>query len=168
MIPSEFPGLAKLTQRSGYEPVSVEVLPGDVGRRRYLRLTLADGSSVLGVVYPPEEEDARLRWLAARGALRGRVRVPALFAEDGGGNQVLEDFGSDDLALVLSSRPSERSAWLERATAVAVAIADIPDPGINEPFDENFFFRELSLAREAVFDLWLGLPLSPEDRAVHD
>ena len=168
MIPSEFSGLAKLTQRSRYEPVSVEILPGDVGRRRYLRLTLADGSSVLGVVYPPEEEDARLRWLAVRAALRGHVRVPALFAEDGRGNQVLEDFGSEDLALLLSSRPSERSLWLERATAVAAAIAGIPDPGINEPFDADFFFRELSLAREAVFDLWLAAPLSAEERALHD
>lgn len=168
MIPSEFPGLAKLVRRSRYEPVSVDVLPGDVGRRRYLRLVLADGSTVLGVVYPPEEEDARLRWLAARAALRGRVRVPALFAEDGRGNQVLEDFGSEDLALRLSSRPSDRSLWLERATSVAAAIAGIPDPGINEPFGADFFFRELSLAREAVFDLWLAAPLSPEDRAVHD
>jgi hypothetical protein len=168
LIPAEFSGLAKLTRRSRYEPVSVETLPGDVGRRRYLRLTLADGSSVLGVIYPPEDEDARLRWLAARAALRSHVRVPALFAEDGRGNQVLEDFGSEDLALLLSSRPSERSLWLERATAVAAAIAGIPDPGINEPFDADFFFRELSLAREAVFDLWLAAPLSPEERALHD
>lgn len=168
LIPPEFPGLAKLTRRSRYEPVSVEVLPGDVGRRRYLRLVLADGSSVLGVVYPPEEEDARRRWLAARAALHGRVRVPALFAEDGRGNQVLEDFGSEDLALVLSSRPSERSVWLERAATVAAVIAGIPDPRINEPFDADFFFRELSLAREAVFDLWLAAPLSPEERALHD
>ncbi len=168
MIPSEFPGLAKLVRRSRYEPASVEVLPGDVGRRRYLRLTLADGSSVLGVVYPPEEEDARLRWLAARAALRGSIRVPALFAEDGRGNQILEDFGSEDLAFLLSSRPAERSLWLERATTVAADMAGIPDPGINKPFDADFFFRELSLAREAVFDLWLARPLTPEERALHD
>jgi aminoglycoside/choline kinase family phosphotransferase len=168
LIPSEFPGLADLARRSRYEPVAVEVLPGDVGRRRYLRFTLADGSTVLGVVYPPEEESARRRWLAARAALGGHVRVPALFAEDGLGNQVLEDFGSEDLASLLSSRPSERSLWLERATAVAAAIAGITDPRINEPFDPDFFFRELSLAREAVFDLWLAAPLSPEEHALHD
>lgn len=168
MIPAEFSGLAKLTQRTRYEPAAVEVLPGDVGRRRYLRLTLADGSTVLGVFYPPEEKDARLRWLAARTALEGRVRVPALLAEDGHGNQVLEDFGSEDLASLLASRPYERIRWLERAVGVAAAIAAIPDPGINAPFDADFFFRELSLAREAVFDLWLEKPLSTTERALHD
>ena len=92
MIHAEFSGLAKLTRRTRYEPVAVEVLPGDVGRRRYLRLTLADGSTVLGVFYPPEEEDARLRWLAARAALDGHVRVPVLIAEDAGiGREKLVD-----------------------------------------------------------------------------
>lgn len=168
LIPPEFSGLEDLARRSRYEPVAVEVLPGDVGRRRYLRLTLADGSTVLGVVYPPEEEDSRRRWLAASAALGGRVRVPALLAEDGHGNQVLEDFGSEDLASLLSSRPSERTLWLERAATVAAAIAGIPDPEINAPFDAAFFVRELSLAREAVFDLWLAAPLSAAERALHD
>jgi len=168
LIPSEFAGLAKLTRRSRYEPVEVDVLPGDVGRRRYLRLTLADRSTVLGVFYPPEEEDARLRWLAARAALHGQVRVPAVLADDGGGSQVLEDFGSRDLATLLASRPTERPPWLDRAAGVAAAVAAIPDPGINAPFDADFFFRELSLAREAVFDLWLESPLDPEERALHD
>jgi hypothetical protein len=168
LIPAEFPGLAKLTRRTRHDPIAVEVLPGDVGRRRYLRFTLADGSTVLGVFYPPEEEDARLRWLAARAALDGHVRVPILIAEDGHGNQLLEDFGSEDLASLLASRPDERSRWLERAAGVAAAVAEIPDPGINAPFDADFFFRELSLAREAVFDLWLEKPLSSAERALHD
>jgi aminoglycoside/choline kinase family phosphotransferase len=168
LIPAEFSGLAELVRGTRHDPVSVEVLPGDVGRRRYLRLALAGGSTVLGVVYPPEEEGSRLRWLAARDALDGRVRVPAVLAEDGRGNQVLEDFGSEDLASLLAARPPEREAWLDRAVAVAAAIAGIPDPGINEPFDAAFFFRELSLAREAVFDLWLEAPLSAAEHALHD
>jgi hypothetical protein len=168
VIPPEFSGLAELARSSRYDPAAVDVLPGDVGRRRYLRLTLADGTTALGVFYPPEEQDARRRWLAARAVLGGRVRVPAILAEDGRGNQVLEDFGSEDLASVLSSRPSKRAIWLERAAKVAAAIAGIPDPGINAPFDEAFFFRELSLAREAVFDLWLAAPLSASERSIHD
>lgn len=168
MIPSEFSGLAKLLKRTRHDPVSVDVLPGDVGRRRYLRLALADGSTVIGVFYPPEEEGARLRWLAARAALESRVRVPALLAEDEEGNQLLEDFGSGDLASLLAARPAARKVWLERAVTVAARIAGIPDPVVNDPFDTAFFFRELSLAREAVFDLWLGAPLDAKERAVHD
>ncbi len=168
MIPSEFPGLADLARRSRYEAVSVEILPGDVGRRRYLRLGLAGGGYVLGVFYPLEEEDARRRWLVARAHLRSRVRVPTLYAEDGAGNQILEDFGSEDLASLLASKPAERSAWLERAADVAATIAEIPDPGVNAAFDRDFFRREMDLAREAVFDLWLGESLDPDEKATHD
>lgn len=168
MIPAEFAGLRELARRARYEPRAVEVLPGDVGRRRYLRLTLEGDSTVLGVVYPPEENDARLRWSTARAALKPAVRVPAVFAEDGGGNQILEDFGPEDLAGRLASRPAERAVWLERAAEVAAAIATVPDPRINGAFDAAFFVRELDLAREAVFDLWIGEPLDRSARDVHD
>ena len=40
MIPPEYAGLATLARRTRHEPESVEILPGDVGRRRYIRLTL--------------------------------------------------------------------------------------------------------------------------------
>jgi len=167
-IPPEFSGLLRLARRSGYAPLSVEVLPGDVGRRRYVRLPLPGGESVLGVVYPSEEQDARRRWLAAREHLSPRIRVPVLYAEDDSGNQILEDFGAEDLASRLASKPAERARWLGRAAAMGETIAEIPDPGINAPFDAAFFFRELDLAREAVFDLWLGEPLDAEERIAHD
>lgn len=169
MIPSEFAGLAQLAQRFRYEPLSVQVLPGDVGRRRYLRLAIAGDGTVLGVFYPPEEEDARRRWLAAASALRAaRVRVPDLYAEDAAGSQILEDFGPEDLAARLTARPGERDLWLDRAATVAAAIAAAPDPGINAPFDAAFFRRELHLARDAVFDLWLATPLSQREKSIHD
>jgi N-acetylmuramate 1-kinase len=167
-IPPEFSGLLQLARRSGYEPVAIEVLPGDVGRRRYVRLALTGNESVLGVVYPLEEDDSRRRWLAARAHLSARIRVPALYAEDSSGNQILEDFGPEDLASRLASKPAERAVWLSRAAAIATTIADIPDPDINAPFDAAFFIRELDLAREAVFDLWLGESLDAGERATHD
>ena len=168
MIPSEFPGLERLARQIGVEPVAVEILPGDVGRRRYLRLTLPGGETVLGVFYPPEETDSRRRWVAARTALKNRLRVPALLADDGEGNHLVEDFGRSDLAARLRASPEERADWLSRASTAAATLAAMPDPGINRPFDAAFFRRELELAREAVFDMYLQEPLSPEDRAAHD
>lgn len=168
LFPEEYAGLAALASRTHHEPVSVEILPGDVGRRRYLRLQFTGGKTVLGVVYPPEETDSRLRWNAARAHLRERLRVPLLIADDQQGHQLVEDFGRTDLAGLLAERPEERAAWLDRAAAGACAFAEMPDPGINPPFDASFFRRELDLAREAVFDLWLNQPLSGEDRAAHD
>lgn len=168
MFPPEFSGLEKLARRTRHAAVGVEVLPGDVGRRRYLRLTLPDDRSVLGVVYPREEDESRRRWLAARSVLREKVRVPQLIADDGMGNQIVEDLGREDLAARLTASPGERTTWLPRAVSAAALIASLPDPGINPPFDAALFRRELDLAREAVFDLYLEQPLEEEDRRAHD
>ena len=168
MFPSDIPGLEALVRRTFPAPLAVEALAGDVGRRRYFRLTLPDDRTALGVVYPAEEEDSRLRWVAARERLNGRVRVPALIADDGRGNQIVEDFGRQDLAARFTGAPGEREAWLGRAADAAAAIAETPDPGINKPFDAALFRRELDLAREAVFDLLLESPLTETERAAHD
>lgn len=167
-FPSEFSGLAALSRRTRHEPIAVELLPGDVGRRRYLRLVLPEERSVLGVFYPPEENDSRRRWVAARAVLRGRVRVPALIADDQSGNHIIEDLGRRDLATHLLERPQERTRWLSYAAAAAGSFATLPDPGINAPFDASLFRRELDLAREAVFDLFLRSPLSQQERQEHD
>jgi aminoglycoside/choline kinase family phosphotransferase len=168
MFPADTSGLAELSRQTGLDAERVEALAGDVGRRRYFRLCLPDNRTAIGVVYPAEEDDSRRRWVEAHARLRGSVRVPALISDDGRGNQIVEDFGPDDLASRLSAMPEERESWLARAADTAAAIAGLPDPGINPPFDAALFRRELDLAREAVFDLFLGAPLSSAERATHD
>lgn len=168
MIPDEYGGLATLARGIRHDPVAVEVLPGDVGRRRYLRLTLPGGRTVLGVVYCAEEADSRRRWVAAHAFLRERLRVPALIADDEAGNHIVEDLGRIDLATRLSGHAPDRPVWLSRAAAADAILAEMRDPGINPRFDAAFFRRELDLAREAVFDLWLRSPLSPGERSAHD
>ena len=122
----------------------------------------------MAVVYPPEEADARRRWVAARAALAPVVRVPALLADDERGGQIVEDLGVADLAARLTDFPAERDRWLDRAVDAAVAIASLPDPGLNPPFDAALFRRELDLAREAIFDMLEGRPLSAGERGAHD
>jgi len=166
---TELAPFALLAQRAfGREPVAIEPLAGDVGRRRYFRLRFADGATALGVFYPAEELDARRRWLAAREILERAVRVPDVLADDGEGRQIVEDFGNVDLAGRFTDAPDEREPRLGHAVAAAAAIAAVLDPAVNPPFDFALFRRELDLAREAVFDLWLGEPLSRDDRAAHD
>ncbi len=106
--------------------------------------------------------------MAAQERLRPVVRVPALLADDGRGNQIVEDLGVNDLASTLATTPARREDWLARAADAAASIAGVADPGINPAFDAALFRRELELAREAVFDLWLRAPLSPAERAAHD
>jgi aminoglycoside/choline kinase family phosphotransferase len=144
------------------------VLPGDVGRRRYVRLHLAGDRSVLGVVYPAEETDSRRRWIVARAVLRGRIRVPQLIADDDAGAHLVEDLGRRDLAALFFEAPLERPGWLARAVDAAADLATLEDPGINPAFDAALFRRELDLAREAVFDLYLRAPLSDPERQIHD
>ena len=168
MASSDVAGLEELARHTGHAPARIEPLAGDVGRRRYFRLRFPDNRTAIGVVYPAEEEDSRRRWVAAHGRLRATVRVPELLADDGRGNQIVEDLGSADLASTLAGSPGERDEWLARAADAAASIAAIPDPGINPPFDSALFRRELDLAREAVFDLLLGSPLSASERAAHD
>jgi len=98
------------------------------------------------------------------------VRVPALIADDQSGSHLVEDFGARDLAALLADAgtPSDRAAWLDRAVDAAAEIAGIPDPVINAAFDAALFRRELDLAREAVFDLYLDAPLGAEEREIHD
>jgi aminoglycoside/choline kinase family phosphotransferase len=139
-----------------------------VGRRRYFRLHLSDALTVIGVVYPEEEDGSRRRWVAAHRHLGGTVRVPALLADDDRGHQIVEDFGHEDLAARCAAAPAERAGWLARSADTAAAIAQFPDPGINPAFDAALFRREIDLAREAVFDLLARRPLSAGEREVHD
>jgi hypothetical protein len=96
------------------------------------------------------------------------VRVPALLADDAAGNELVEDLGTEDLAARFDASPGQRGLWISRAVETAAAIAATPDPGLNPPFDAALLRRELDLARQAVFELFLGEPLSPPDRAAHD
>lgn len=160
--------LETLARDAGLTPAGIVSLAGDVGRRRYFRIALAGGGTVIGVVYPPEEDDSRRRWNAARASLDGVVRVPALLADDGAGSQIVEDFGTEDLAERFSSHPEERGAWLARSADAAARIAAMDDPGLNAPFDAALFRRELDLAREAVFDMLLESPLPADARRAHD
>jgi len=139
-----------------------------VGRRRYFRLHLPEGRTAIGVVYPADEDRSRRRWVDARELLQRSVRVPALLADDGRGNQIVEDLGLEDLAARCAAAPGQRGLWLERAVDAAAAIAGLPDPGINPAFDAALFRRELDLAREAVFDVLQGRPLSAGQRRTHD
>ena len=167
-LKSDEAALEALARDAGLSPIGVAPLAGDVGRRRYFRIALAAGGSVIGVVYPPEEDDSRRRWNAAREALASRVRVPALVADDADGRQIVEDFGTEDLAERFSSDPAERGPWLARCARSAARIAEMEDPRLNAPFDAALFRRELDLAREAVFDMLLDAPLSSDARRTHD
>jgi N-acetylmuramate 1-kinase len=156
--------LIELARRAGMKPARVEPLSGDVGRRRYYRLHLADNATAVGVIYHEAEEEMKHRWMAVRKALSGSFRVPDVHADDGGACQIVEDFGATPLsARLAASSPEQRRAWLEEAASTAGRLGATPDPGANAPFDAAFFFAEMDRAREALFDRWKKAPLTPAE-----
>ncbi|HMM36224.1 MAG TPA: phosphotransferase [Thermoanaerobaculia bacterium] len=95
-----------------------QLLAGDVGQRRYLRLrTWADATVVL-VLYPEPSSPAQERWRRIGEALaREGLRVPALLDDDpASGTALVEDLGDRDLAADLrEAAPDERARLLEEA-----------------------------------------------------
>ena len=153
---------------AGIEPRAVAPLAGDVGRRRYFRVS-ASGASVIAVVYPDGEEEACRRWNRVRAALAPRVRVPRVLAEEtGGGAQILDDFGDASLSRLWSDAPGQRPARHADAARTAAAIASTVDPAANPPFSAEFFAAELERSQDAFFGALARDPLTAGERAVHD
>jgi aminoglycoside/choline kinase family phosphotransferase len=158
----------RLCPEAGLSFHGLSPLAGDVGQRRYFRVSTG-GATALAAVYPEGQEEAAGRWARVREALAGRVRVPRLLAaEPGDGVHLIEDFGDRPLSSVWVGSREDRREPHARAAEVAAAIGATPDPGVNPPFTADFFFAEMEKSREAFFTEFAGSPLSPAERAVHD
>jgi len=158
----------RLCQDAGLAFSPIVPLAGDVGQRRYFRMSPPSGSAIV-VAYPEGTEEACRRWNRVRAALAPAIRVPRVLAEEpGGGMQILEDFGDRPLSSFWEGSADGRRRRHQRAARIAAAIAATPDPGVNPPFTAAFFFSEMEKSREAFFDAFAGDPLSAAERSVHD
>ena len=170
MIPAPLAArVRRLASDAGFSISRLRELPGDVGNRRYFRLSGSGRRTVIAVVYPPGDDAARARWLRVRQALRSRVRVPEVLADDGAGVQILEDFGEASFSRAWrAADAANRRALARGAARVAAAIGSATDPGANPPFSGEFFFAEMAKSREGFFASFARLPLSREEEGVHD
>jgi aminoglycoside/choline kinase family phosphotransferase len=158
----------KLASAAGFSILGHRALRGDVGARRYTRLLLKGGGTVLAVVYPEAEMEARTRWIRVRDALALRVRVPELLADDGRAVELLEDFGDVSFArLWRAAGPAGRRRLARQAARVAATIAGTRDPGANPPFSAEFFQAELQKSVEAFFGAFARSPLSGGEEDAH-
>lgn len=165
-------------------PFETEPMPGGASTRRYFRVCLDDGRSMVGMFVPdatkPDEIDksgARARWpfLEVRELLAGRgIDVPKLLAEDcDRGWVLLEDLGDDTLANYLLRAPGDRLALYQRAVrdlaAAQAALADLPADSVisARTFDYDLLKWEIDHFREWALEA-RGHRLSDEDRALFD
>ncbi len=130
-------------------------LAGDVGQRRYFRVSSRGHASVLLVLYPSPASAAQSSWREIGGALaEAGVRVPELLDDAPDlGAALVEDLGDVDLAAEIRSAPPEdRPGLLDEAERLLDSVRAVdPDAARrNPPFDAAFFSSELLHTR-----LWL-------------
>lgn len=140
----------------GYPPREVLPLTGDVSPRRYTRVVLDDGTTVILATYPDEVRDVCPRFLRTGELLTGAgVRVPRVFAascEEGW--MLLEDFGPQTLGEQRERPWSALRLYFERAAELIGRIAALPVEeveGLNPLLGLDLLRRELA----QTWDLFL-------------
>lgn len=152
------------------ESGTFQLLAGDVGQRRYVRLrTWADATVVL-VLYPEPSSPAQERWRRIGEALaREGLRVPALLDDDpASGAALVEDLGDRDLAAELrEATPDERKPLIEEAEELLAPLRGMSREAalLNPPFDAAFFHAELAHTRRWALEGDGAHPLAPEQSA---
>lgn len=148
----------------------IQLLAGDVGQRRYVRLrTWADATVVL-VLYPEPDSPAQERWRRIGEALgREGLRVPALLDDDpASGAALVEDLGDRDLAAEIREADlGERVRLIEEAEELLAPLRAMSREAalLNPPFDAAFFVAELAHTRRWALEGDGARPLAPESAA---
>ena len=144
-------------------------LAGDLSQRRYFRIVLEEGTSLLAAYYPESLRETMARFVAARTLLAGAgVRVPEIRGSNPGrGWMLVEDLGAATLFEVGDRSEAERTACFVAAARSAERIAGL-DPGEVArlgcpPLDCALLRRELEPTFEFLLDP-AGLTALPGER----
>jgi aminoglycoside/choline kinase family phosphotransferase len=183
VVPSEtdLAPLEALVRRSFGVALEVEAMPGGASTRRYYRVALPEGRSVVAMFVPeggkPEEvqkahDSARWPFLEVRDLLHERgVEVPEILAEDTAqGWLVIEDLGDHTLANWLLEHPADKARLYTKAvTDLARAqsvLAELPAGCVvtSRTFDFDLLRWEIEHFREWGLDA-RDKPLAAADAA---
>jgi aminoglycoside/choline kinase family phosphotransferase len=149
----------------------VEWLPGQLGLRRFARLSLAGGpvASLVARVEAPEDPAGRPAGVAPEPPLepiralleREGIPVPArVAADEPSGIELLEDVGDLSLAAAaLASSPTERRALYEEACDLVPRLQRVRDPGGVAAFERRMDEALLSYKAE-LFCEWVAEPFA--------
>jgi aminoglycoside/choline kinase family phosphotransferase len=173
--------LEQLTGRKN--PYEVEEMQGGASTRRFFRVHLSEGGSLVAMFVPGKsqeiakasEEGRRWPFLEVRDLLAARgVRVPHVLAEAcDDGILLVQDLGEDTLANYLLRRPESRELLYQTAVrdlALAQkALAELPAGSIvrERAFDHDLLLWEVDHFREWRLSA-CGIELDAADREVFD
>jgi aminoglycoside/choline kinase family phosphotransferase len=144
----------------GMVPVAVVELAGDASRRRFFRVSLADGETIMAALYPDAlaeaaERDYRVQvWAWRRG-----LPIPRPLGKHGV-VVASQDVGEQDLDRLIAAEGARTFELVLEALAAFQGQSwdDLP----NAPFDAAFFRRELAIFEElALPPAVSGLPEVP-------
>ena len=132
----------------GRPAVRVEPLEGDVSLRRYARVELENGESVIVAYYPESIRESAERYLETGALLAGAgVRVARILEADlDRGLMMLEDLGRETLYDLRSTPFADRMDHFEEAVEISSRIAALPADRVSEinpDLDGEVLSREL-------------------------
>ena len=137
----------------------------DASFRRYFRVALPDGQTLIAMDAPPEKEDCRpFVEVAGRMRLAG-LHVPQILAQDlEQGFLLMEDLGSRDYLDVLT--PDTAGPLYADAIAALLRLqASAPVAGL-PPYDRPMLLREMQLFSEWLLGEHLGLALDAGEQGM--
>ncbi len=148
----------------GHADFQLDAASDDASFRRYFRVTLGKGRSLIAMDAPPAQEDSRPFVRIALDWGRGGLPVPAIFAIDlAAGFLLLEDFGGQDL-LATNADGFEQAAY-DQALDGLIKLQQRAAGGF-VPYNQDLVQRELDLFPEWYVKRHLGAPWgNTEDQA---
>lgn len=140
---------------------------GDASFRRYFRVALADGDTLIAMDAPPDKEDCRPFLAVAERLAAAGLHVPAIHASDlDQGFVLLEDLGSAHYLDLLDDTSADR-LYGDALGALLSLQAGGPRDGL-PPYDASLLAREMALFPDWLLDCHLGLRLDAATRAMLD
>lgn len=140
---------------------------GDASFRRYFRVGLRDGGTLIAMDAPPEKEDSGPFVRIAESFARFGIHVPQIHAMDlEQGFLLLSDLGSTHFLDVLDERSVERHYGDAMGALISIQACgpceDLP------PYDRPLLMREMELFREWLVGRHLGISLTDQDNRMLD
>ena len=135
----------------------------DASFRRYFRVSLEDGRSLVAMDAPPEKEDCRPFLHVARLLREAGVHAPRIHAQDlAQGFLLLADLGTTTYLAALNENNAQ--ALMHDATDALVRWQLATRAGELPPYDEALLRREMELFPEWYVGRHLGATLAPAQR----
>jgi len=133
-MPATDAQIAAFLDPTGWHLAQRVPLAGDASARRYERLRRGAETAVL-MIAPPGEEMCRFQrvddWLLA-----GGFSAPHILAlDDRAGLMLLEDFGDDILARLLTRRPEDEAGYYRAITDFLLDLHRLPPPDFIAPLE---------------------------------